>query len=194
MGAFWGSGVLLASCISFVLGSRNVTDTMGDGDEKMKEPLEEEEAALLRVVTTVTRWKQTSSGSVPDPAQLRAAPVRSGWGESRSERQQELQTWLDTSSDSLEGRRDPWSREHHTGADTRLWLLQCPLRFGKWRMRGTCGSAAWPRRCRAAAQGAAVALHRCPPSIQCPQGHQRWAGRSLPAPRLEDKADKWDWR
>lgn len=35
-------------------GSKSVAETMGDGEEKMKVPLEEEEAALLRAVMRVT--------------------------------------------------------------------------------------------------------------------------------------------
>lgn len=56
MGTLWGSGVPLGSRVGSVLvgvftnslGSKSITETMGDGDEEIKEPLEEEEAALLR--------------------------------------------------------------------------------------------------------------------------------------------------
>ena len=39
---------MLVSVFTNSLGRKSITETTGDGDEKIKEPLEEEEAALLR--------------------------------------------------------------------------------------------------------------------------------------------------
>lgn len=98
MGTLWGSRVLLCSPIGSVLvrvstdslGSKSITETTGEMEvERIREPLEEEEAVLLG--SSDEYLKEARSRSVVGPAWLQAAPVWSGWGKSCSEPQQEHQ-------------------------------------------------------------------------------------------------------